>query len=99
MDVELMIQTIGAQIALVAFAAAILAGLCTGNSPATVLTRALTALVIALFVGQGVAWTIKLVLRDHLRKRKLAVDREHITALRSADTEEAEGTTAPPETG
>jgi hypothetical protein len=94
-----MIQSIGAQIALVAFAAAIFAGLCAGNSPGTVLIRALTALVVALFVGQGVAWAIKLVLRDHLCKRKLAIDREHLATLQNTDTEDAERTTAPPETG
>ena len=59
-----MIRTIGAQIALVAFAAAILAGLYAGNSPVTVLTRALLAMIVALFVGQAVAWSIKLVLRE-----------------------------------
>ncbi|HUU95975.1 MAG TPA: hypothetical protein VM487_09550 [Phycisphaerae bacterium] len=95
-----MIGTIGAQIALVAFAAAILAGLYAGNSPVTVLTRALLAMIVALFVGQAVAWSIKLVLRDHLQKRKLEIDRQHLAAI--ADTEEEQGAeqpAAPAETG
>ena len=95
-----MIRTIGAQIALVAFAAAILGGLYAGNSPVTVLTRALLAMIVALFVGQAVAWSIKLVLRDHLQKRKLEIDREHLAAV--LDTEEEQGAdqpTAPTETG
>lgn len=95
-----MIGTIGAQIALVAFAAAILAGLYAGNSPVTVLTRALLAMIVALFVGQVVAWSIKLVLRDHLQRRKLEIDRQHLAAI--ADTEEEKGAeqpAAPAETG
>jgi dsRNA-specific ribonuclease len=95
-----MIRTIGAQIALVAFAATVLAGLYTGNSSATVLTRALLAMVAALVVGQGVAWAVKLVLRDHLRQRKLAIDREHFAALEDSEQEEpgASQNPAPAET-
>ena len=82
-----MIGSLSAQIALLAFAAAIVAGLCAGNSPATVLTRALVAMVVALLVGKLAAWAAKAVLCDHLRHRKLAVDQAHL-----ASAEAPEGT-------
>ncbi len=75
-----MVRSIGAQVALLAFGVATLAGLIAGNSPATVLTRALVALVVGLIVGQGAAWAGKLVIRDHLQRKKHAIDHEHFEA-------------------
>ena len=80
-----MIESLSAQIALLAFAAAIVAGLCAGNSPATVLTRALVAMVVALLAGKLAAWTIKLILRDHLRQKKLAVDKTHLASVKASE--------------
>ncbi len=96
-----MTQSIGAQVALFAFGAAILAGLYAGNSPTTVIWRALLALVGGLIVGQVAAWVGKLVLRDHLRQKKQAIDREHVAATRAGDADVAETETvaAPTETG
>ena len=73
-----MIGSISAQVALLAFAAAIAAGLAAGNSPATILSRALIALIVALFIGKFAAWCTKMVLRDHLQRKKMAIDRKHI---------------------
>ncbi len=83
-----MIGSLCAQIALLAFAAAIVAGLYAGNSPTTVLTRALVAMVVALLVGKLAAWTTRLVLRDHLRHKKLAVDKAYLASVK--DSEEVE---------
>ena len=80
-----MIGSLSAQIALLAFAAAIVAGLAVGNSPTTVLTRALVTLVVALLVGKLVAWSTKLVLRDHLQRKRLAIDRAHLESSRQSE--------------
>lgn len=86
-----MIGSISAQIALLAFAAAIVAGLAAGNSPTTVLTRALMTMFVALMVGKLVAWTTKLILRDHLQHRKLAIDKAHLASLQHSDTAKQSG--------
>jgi hypothetical protein len=85
-----MIKGIGAQIGLLAFGAAILAGLWAGNSPTTVMLRAVAALIIAFGVGQFGAWAVKLILADYLREKKLQIDREHIEALKSIREHEPE---------
>ena len=79
-----MVRSIGAQVALLAFGVATLAGLIAGNSPATVLGRAMVALVAGLVVGQAAAWTGKLVIRDHLQRKKHAIDHEHVEASQTA---------------
>jgi hypothetical protein len=79
-----MIGNLSAQIALLAFAAAIVAGLCAGNSPATVLSRALIAMLVTLPAGRLVAWTTKAVLRDHLRHKKLAIDKAHLDSVKAS---------------
>jgi ABC-type transport system involved in cytochrome bd biosynthesis fused ATPase/permease subunit len=76
-----MVGSISAQIALLAFAAAIIAGLAAGNSPTTVLTRALVTMFVALMVSKLVTWTTKLILRDHLQRKKHAIDRAHLASL------------------
>jgi hypothetical protein len=85
-----MIGSLCAQIALLAFAAAIVAGLYAGNTPVTVLTRALVAMVVALLIGKLAGWTNRLVLHDHLRRKKLAIDQAHLDAAREAEGTEAE---------
>jgi len=88
-----MIRSTGAQIGLLAFAVAVVAGLYAGNPPTVILLRALFALLGGVVVGQIAGWATKLVLRDHLQKRKLHIDREHLEAMRAltppADTNEA----------
>ena len=69
-----MVGSISAQVALLAFAAAILAGLYAGNSPVTVLTRALVALLVALLVGKLASWAIKQVWHDHVQRKQLAAE-------------------------
>ncbi len=77
-----MVRSTGAQIGLLAFTVAIVAGLYAGNSPAVVLTRGLVAMLVGAVVGQLAAWAAKLILRDYLQKRKLEIDREHVAAVR-----------------
>lgn len=86
-----MVARLSAQIALLGFSAAIVAGLWAGNTPSTVLSRALTIMVIALFVGQVVAYACKLVLREYLQQKKTRIDTEHferIKAMSSAKLDE-----------
>lgn len=86
-----MIGSISAQIALLAFVAAIVAGLSAGNSPTTVLTRALVTMIAALMVGKLVAWTTKMILRDYLQHRKLAIDKAHHASLRHSEPAKQSG--------
>lgn len=86
-----MIGRFGSQLALLAFAGALVVGIAVGNAPSTVLIRALTVMVVALFVGQLVGWTSRLVIRDHLQNRKAQLDREHVEATRAAAAESAAG--------
>ncbi|MBL8880353.1 MAG: hypothetical protein JNG88_14665 [Phycisphaerales bacterium] len=79
-----MLQTIGAQVALFTFSLAVVAGLQAGNSPLTILTRALICMVGGLFVGQVGAVVCKAVLRDHLQTRKQRIDTAHVKALEAA---------------
>jgi len=79
-----MIGSISAQVALLAFAAAIAAGLYAGNSAVTVLMRAMVAMVIALLAGKLAGWTTKLVLRDYLQRKKLRIDQSHGPAAENA---------------
>ena len=72
-----MVRSVGAQLGLLAFGVAILAGLYAGNSPATILLRALVIMVAACATGQALAWAGKQVLRDHLQHQKLAIDQHH----------------------
>ena len=80
-----MARSIGAQLGLLAFTAAIVAGLYAGNSPTTILVRALLVMLVACACGQAVGWAGKQVLRDHLQRKKQAIDGEHYQALNEAD--------------
>jgi hypothetical protein len=93
------VRRIGAQIALLAFSLAILAGLYAGNQPGTILTRAWIALLLGLLLGQAAAWTGKAVLRDFLRQRKVELDRKHFDALRAANAQAEEPAVASPNGG
>lgn len=81
-----MVGSISAQIALVAFAFAIFAGLYAGNSPSTVLTRALLVLAGAALIGQVAGYVGKAVLTDYLRARKRQIDTDHIAATESLES-------------
>lgn len=85
-----MIGRISAQVALLAFAVATLGGIGAGNSPQTVLTRALTALVVALVVAQVVGFTCQLVLRDHFRQRRARIEQEAAAEAAERGTEGSE---------
>lgn len=83
-----MVGGLSAQIGLLAFAVAIIAGLSTGNSAVTILLRAIISMFAALLVAQLAAWCAKQILRDHLQKSKRSIDEAHIAALREHDDEE-----------
>lgn len=85
-----MIGSVSAQIALAAFAFAILGGLYAGNSPVTILQRALLTMAGAALIGQAAGWVCKAVLADHLRQKKRNIDQQHLDAIRSAETAAAE---------
>lgn len=91
-----MLRTLGAQVALLAFAAAVGVGLSVGNSPTTVLLRALLIMTGTLLVSQLVVAGQKRILRDHLQGKKLSIDREHLEAGAAAENRAAAG---PGETG
>lgn len=76
-----MVRSLGAQIGLLAFAVAIVAGLYAGNSAVLTLTRALLAMVAGAAVGQFGGWAAKAILRDHLQRKKLQIDRAHLAAV------------------
>ncbi len=97
-----MAQHTGAQLGLLAFAVAIVAGLYAGNSTTVVLTRALLALLAGAVVGQFAGWAAKAVLRDHLQRKKLEIDRQHseaVRALSAAAPPAADPETEPAEVG
>lgn len=78
-----MVRNTGTQIGLLAFTVAIVAGIYAGNSAVIVLTRAIVALLLGASVGQMAGWAAKVVLRDHLQRRKLKIDRQHFEAVRA----------------
>ncbi len=84
-----MINSISVQVALLAFALAITAGLYAGNGVVTVLSRALVAMCVALVVGKLAGGVVRLVLRDHLQARKFAIDQAaaEVAAEDIADTD------------
>ena len=75
-----MVGSLSAQIGLIAFAIAIVAGLHAGNSATTILSRAMLMMIGAIFAGQITAYAGRTILRDHLRKKKEAVERETAAA-------------------
>ncbi len=83
-----MVGRISAQLGLLTFAAAVLAGLSAGNTPETVLERALLATVGIIFIAQFAAWSCKQVVREHLARRKLAIDQAHLEASAALADEE-----------
>jgi hypothetical protein len=76
-----MVRKIAAQIGLLAFVLAIVAGLMAGNAPLTVLSRAVAALMGGAAVGQLGGWVARAIVRDHLVRRKVAIDTAHITEI------------------
>jgi hypothetical protein len=82
-----MARILAAQLGLLAFSVAIIAGLLAGNSFNTIVTRAIVALFVAALAGQLAGWAGRLVLRDHLLQRKLKIDREHHEKRGAGETE------------
>lgn len=76
-----MTQTIGAQLGLFAFAAALLAGLFAGNTAHVTVLRALAVMIAATLVGQLAGAAAKVVLREYLQRHKTQIDREHTASM------------------
>lgn len=94
-----MIRSLSAQAALLFFSATLVAGLWVGNSPSTILLRAMIALVAAFVLTQFVAWAARAALRDHLVRRKLAIDRGHLDRLNERRDEQGTDVSVGPEAG
>ncbi len=90
-----MVRGTGAQVGLLAFAVAVLAGLTAGNSATAVLTRGLVAMVVGSLAGQAAGWAAKQVLRDHLQRKKVEIDREHLDAIQIVEPAEPEPEESP----
>jgi MFS family permease len=78
-----MVRSTGVQIGLLAFAVATIAGIYAGNPATVVLLRALLAMLLGAVVGQAAGWAAKLVLRDHLQRKKQHIDGKHFEAIRA----------------
>jgi MFS family permease len=78
-----MVRSIGVQIGLLAFAVATIAGVYAGNPPTVILLRALLAMLLGAVVGQAAGWAAKVVLRDHLQRKKLHIDGRHFEEIRA----------------
>ena len=72
-----MTRIIAAQLGLFAFGVTVCVGLFVGNSFSTVVTRALTAMIVVAMTGYLAGWAGRIILRDHLLQRKLKIEREH----------------------
>lgn len=93
-----MIGTLSSQVGLLAFAMAIFAGMYAGNSPFTILTRALLIMVGAGTVGHIAAGAARVVLREYLQSRKVAIDREHLDAAKAHAAASIASSEEPPAT-
>jgi hypothetical protein len=76
-----MVHSLSAQLGLLAFGVALVAGLYAGNSATLILARALGALCVGVVVGHFAGWAAKSVLRDHLQRKKSALDQAHYRAV------------------
>lgn len=92
-----MINSIGAQLGLLGFATAIVAGLYAHNDPVTVLWRAILTMLLASFIGQFVGWTGKIVIRESLQQRKQGIDETHLreSAANAVGSETAQSADEP----
>ena len=88
-----MTRIIAAQLGLFAFGVTVCVGLFVGNSFLTVVTRALTAMIVVAMTGYLAGWAGRIILRDHLFQRRLKIEREH-----HEKRSEREAIAEPPET-
>lgn len=89
-----MTRWIGAQIALLGFALAVAAGLYAGNTPTTVLWRAMLVMIVCLVIGRVTAWAASLALEDFWRRQKSEIDRRSAEEIARANPG-AKATVAP----
>ena len=61
----MMLRMTSGTLALLAFSAAIFAGLVAGNDMTTILSRALSAMILFLLLGAVVGWMAQMVICEH----------------------------------
>ncbi len=93
-----MVSSASVQVGLLAFALAIAAGLYSGNSATTVLSRALVAMVVGLVAARLAGGAMRLVLREYLQQKKYEIDRRYAEAEQEDQSGEVE-TAQPAEAG
>ncbi|MFA5865105.1 MAG: hypothetical protein WC975_10520 [Phycisphaerae bacterium] len=64
----MLIKLISGSLALLAFSAAIFAGLWAGNDLSTILLRAWWALILFLILGVMIGWIAQTVIDEHMEK-------------------------------
>ena len=84
---------VSGSLALIAFSAAIFAGLWSGNDFSTILTRALWSLVLLLLLGAFFGWMAQIVIDEHIRNSTRQM-MEHLPTTSSAQPEEPVSTTS-----
>ncbi len=80
--------------AMAAFAVAILAGLAGGNSPASILLKALIAMIVCYPVGLMIGLAVQRVISDHLEAQQKAIDDEDEAKPAEASATEQSAETA-----
>ena len=88
-----MTQSLGAQLGLLAFAAAIGLGLAAQNSALTILFRAIVVLVVVSTIAQLIAWSARVVLADGFRREKARIDVDHLAEMRKIESGNGAGRT------
>ncbi len=80
--------------AMAAFAVAILAGLAGGNAPASILLRALIAMIVCYPVGLMIGLAVQRVVSDQLEAQQKAIDDEDEAKPAEASATEQSAETA-----
>ena len=62
-----MVKLIAGSLSLLAFSAAIFAGLWAGNEMLTILTRAWWAMILFLILGAVIGWMAQVVVNEHVK--------------------------------
>lgn len=66
-------RSVAAALGLLAFSVTIFAGLWVHNPVIVTLSRAVTAMVIFVFIGLVTGWAAQTVVREHVREREAAL--------------------------
>jgi len=78
-------------LALLAFSSAIFAGLVAGNDMTTILSRAMSAMVLFLLLGALVGWMAQTVICEHIKAEAEAEESEGHPDQETEQTDPAQG--------